>query len=277
MPVSILAKMWSMDNDSAKGIAHQFSLMSLGKISVQKNYGGIQEVGLSIHDLQHDFCRERAQGSCDKKEWHFRLFQGHMPSLSGSIREAVNFILGLKDLLQHISQEWHQEDLCNRDYMFQNLTRHLLESGLILELCSLVLDPKWMYAQMVTGEKSSLKRDISVLETSVSRGSTAIECALHVPKYIRMILRWVESMLSETFQSVQTLSFALLFRMRATSREEPFMRFLYDKIKMATPVPRLVPVTTSFAPAHGAREAQVNIRTSKLSSSSESTFIDYSP
>lgn len=67
-----------------------------------------------------------------------------MPSLTGLTRQKVNFRSGLKQMLNHSNQRWHEEKLKNRSYMLQHLTRHLLEAGLLSELWSLVLDPKWM-------------------------------------------------------------------------------------------------------------------------------------
>lgn len=82
--VSVLAKMWGIEDMSAESIAQMFSSLSLAKISVHHN-----SVGVSIHDLHRDFCCQ--QGEDDVKKWHFRLLFGHMPSLSASTCELVDF------------------------------------------------------------------------------------------------------------------------------------------------------------------------------------------
>lgn len=81
MRVSVLSRMWGVDDMSAERIALLFSSMSLGKTAVHKTDAGENEVWLHIHDLHLDFCVEQVQTA---REWHFRLLQGHMSSLSPS-------------------------------------------------------------------------------------------------------------------------------------------------------------------------------------------------
>lgn len=55
----------------------------------------------------------------------------------------------------------------NRKYLKENLTRHLLTAGLILELWTVALHPQWM--QMKAPVFSSLRRDFIALEASMGR------------------------------------------------------------------------------------------------------------
>lgn len=59
---------WGVEEQSAERIAHLFSSMCLVKTPIQKNDEGKKEVGVSIHDLHHDFCVEQANDECDKKK-----------------------------------------------------------------------------------------------------------------------------------------------------------------------------------------------------------------
>lgn len=68
IPTSVLAQMWGMDDESARSIAELFSSMSLGRLAVQATDEEPAEVGISVHDLHQEFCREQAQVSFDKKK-----------------------------------------------------------------------------------------------------------------------------------------------------------------------------------------------------------------
>lgn len=157
IPLSVLARMWAVDDMSARRIALSFSSMSLAKTSVQQTDAEEKEVGLKIHDLPPDFCHKDA-GDSGMQQWHFRLLTGHMYLLSESkikwemLKKPTNLknkavvVSGrrLADILLHTPSNWLAEDVVNKNYIFKNLTRHLLEAGLILELWALVLDPQWM-------------------------------------------------------------------------------------------------------------------------------------
>lgn len=105
MPVAVLAKMWDTNDNTTERIALLFSSMSLAKTSVQTNSAEEKSVGLTLHDLHQDMCREQARALCDEKQWRLRLLRGHMPSLKGSICEVVGCDTSLKDILQHTPQK----------------------------------------------------------------------------------------------------------------------------------------------------------------------------
>lgn len=73
IPVCTLAKLWGVGGESAEHIAQLFSSMSLVRKSVQKTGAEVEEVGLSLHDLHHDFCLRRAEGGTfDEEYWYDR-------------------------------------------------------------------------------------------------------------------------------------------------------------------------------------------------------------
>lgn len=140
VPTAVLGRMWAVIDRDAARIAGLFKSKSLAKTSIQDSIDSKNELGLRIHDLHHGFCRQEAQGEC-AKNWHFRLLQGHMTSLSGVPEQKGDIGYALVDILKHSSQPWYLEDLTNRKYLLQNLTRHLCAAGLIWELWALLLDP----------------------------------------------------------------------------------------------------------------------------------------
>lgn len=275
MPVSVLAEMWGVHDKSAKQIAELFSSVCLGKTAVQRNDAEDEQVCLSIHDLHYDFCRNQAQGENGRREWHFRLLKGHMASLSRSTCTVVDFGSDLQDILKHSSLKWHQEDLKNRSYILQNLTRHLFEAGLVSELWCVVLDPGWIHAQMKECGISPVKCDRSIIEMSL-RNCKRSEHTSDVLKAVRIISRSVEAMPLTDFENIQTLSFSLLSRICQVCRQEPFLLYMRDKIVSVTPKPCIVPVHSYFAPASEGMEAELNLLTS-FTSSTVVRSVDYSP
>lgn len=97
VPIAVLGRMWDVDEKSAECIAELFSSMSLGKTAAVENLDGKREVEIRIHDLHLDYCCQQAHDEYGKKEWHFRLLKGHMPSFSGAMFEDVVFSLGHKN------------------------------------------------------------------------------------------------------------------------------------------------------------------------------------
>lgn len=137
--------------------------------------------------------------------------------------------------------------------MLQNLTRHLLAAGHIAELWGIVLDPNWVRAQWDAEEgKAAVKRDLMDLQRS-TRAS-----APYVVDSVQHISRCIEASSSESLVSAQALSFSLLYRIFGESRYNSVVRLIRDKIVSSSPKPCLVPVISSFIPAHPALEAEKN-------------------
>lgn len=71
VPVAVLAVMWGVSEKSANSIFLLFSSMSLAKALAQENF-----VGLTVHDLHHEYCSEKAQKEDRIEKWHLRLLKG---------------------------------------------------------------------------------------------------------------------------------------------------------------------------------------------------------
>lgn len=144
--------------------------------------------------------------------------------------------------------------------MRQNLTRHLLESRCVEELWSLVLDPKWMYAQVDSGGPPAIKRDMKVLDASVWSFPRASAYSSHAAKSVRTVSRCLEASPPESFESVRMLSFSVLSRICEECRGNSILRLLQSKIISSTPPPFLVPKASSVPRAVEALEAEVNMK-----------------
>lgn len=79
--MSTLGRLWYGNEKSAERNTQLFASMSLVKASVRKT-GGVE---LSINDLHHGFCRQKAHGEqCNLPYWRQRLF--HIGAMSSGLR-----------------------------------------------------------------------------------------------------------------------------------------------------------------------------------------------
>lgn len=141
-PVSVLARMWNVNESNAIDICTISSSMSLAKISKQV-FDGWEQCGLHIHDLHLDFCRRSADRSGDKKNWHRRLLNGHMTrAFAVNETDAADDTDGLHGLnmLECTPRPWWQDDLANKGYIRKQLTWHLRSAGLDIELGATILE-----------------------------------------------------------------------------------------------------------------------------------------
>lgn len=145
--------MWGMDYRTTERIVLQFSSMSLGRISVQKNDEGMKDVGLLLHDLHLGFCRHQVLGKWDKEKWHLRLLLSTEKEI-----DWRRYFATKPDFYR-----------LTKTYICRNHSRHLLEVGAIDALWALIVDPQWVYYQLSTGGRIGLRRDFQVLLISLRK------------------------------------------------------------------------------------------------------------
>ncbi len=70
VPVSVLSRMWQLEEDAAEDIAKLFCDMSLAKLelhSLSNESDGVP--GIVVHDLLLDFCRRQAEAGKQGRSW----------------------------------------------------------------------------------------------------------------------------------------------------------------------------------------------------------------
>lgn len=92
-----------------------------------------------MDDLHSDFCRGEAWRKEENRTWHFRLLQGHVPSLLIASKQSLEDGRSLEKILKHDSEAWHGEDSPSPDdFLREHLSKLLRECGLVREFCGLV-------------------------------------------------------------------------------------------------------------------------------------------
>ncbi len=76
IPVSVLGRLWELDIDETMDAAHLFSEISLSSFRSSSESSG--EAGIVLHDLQLEFCQEKATKSNKSSRWHAQLLNGYV-------------------------------------------------------------------------------------------------------------------------------------------------------------------------------------------------------
>ncbi len=79
IPVSVLGRLWKMDETLALGVVRILCDMSLAKLRLERNRMGTSRVdGIVLHDLQLEFCRDQAAKRNKASQWHRELINGYL-------------------------------------------------------------------------------------------------------------------------------------------------------------------------------------------------------
>ncbi len=155
IPVSVLSRLWKLDEYEAMKVANFFCGMSLATLRHQeRNVDGVvegrsgKEKGLMLHDLHLDFCQHHAGRNKMIIYWHAELVNGYWEdgadksgySVGGDWDEAKE-----QELLALNARPWWSDSAPNDGYMYDNLARHLMCAGRSVELGALLLDARWTH------------------------------------------------------------------------------------------------------------------------------------
>lgn len=159
-PVSVLARMWNLDNSSACHVCHELSSLLLAKMSSRSLENGKEEIGVFIHDLHLEYCRDKAEKGAGTAQWHRRSLDGHIAQHTNaeSMRTAVDDETFGFNMLNFKPRRSWDVDNDNTRYMWKHLSRNLLCAGLILELGATLLDIRRLHTQAVLGLRTDFGR-----------------------------------------------------------------------------------------------------------------------
>lgn len=255
VPVQVLGRLWNVSRYHAESVCLLFTSMSLAKMRVLRGGGG-EEGGFYVHDLQLKYCRQLAQKSGQEEEWHRRLLEGHIPR-GEKAGPADADVLGL-NMLKCSPRPWWQKELANKRYIHRNLTYHLRQAGLTLELGATVTDVRWMSARAETGGVSGVRTDLEVLE-----GVLKTKAQGSVQRSFRSIRKLLEASSSNIKGGVRVLSFIMLSRLLEISTTDEFLSEFLRRVNTATPRPFLAPSLSLFRPPGEALKAEIDVRQPK--------------
>ena len=156
LPLSVLCLLWRQKGKAqARKVLHEFVEASL----VERKHrvsSGEKIAGVTLHDLQLDFVRQRC-GDEGEKRWHEKLVQEWRWNESENRQGARPWVCGRK---------W-KRDMAGDDYFRENLCRHLKGAQLSEDLWDVLSDPRWVAEKLTRAEGIGLQEDFNIL-TSVA-------------------------------------------------------------------------------------------------------------
>ncbi len=155
VPVSVLRRLWQLDEDDAMDVVHLFSDMSLA--TLRPGCESSRETGIVLHDLQLDFCQQQAAEKNKTSLWHTQLLNGYGAASSGPRAEESHAIT-TDAVVSFEPRPWWSLTVSGDGYMHANLSRHLTCAGLGIELAALLLDGRWTEVRGRIGGVLALKK-----------------------------------------------------------------------------------------------------------------------
>lgn len=246
--------MWKIDESSALEVCIRFSSMSLCKLYTANTDNGDEEYNIHIHDLHLDFVRRIARKS--SVEWHRRLLNGHiLPGTFATPRIDGSLVLGI---LKYTPRAWRKENVSNREYIRRNICRHLHIAVLGLELWAVVLNLRWIHAEVQNGGILGWK-DCDLLKSFVEKES----CEQISITMINTIVDVLQAASLNISKGLRVLSFIFLLNLSPISEtDELLARFLHN-VKEAVQTPYLTPVVSAHRRRQVGLQAAIHAQKSK--------------
>ncbi|KAI0565978.1 WD40-repeat containing protein [Gracilaria domingensis] len=152
IPHGALRRLWNLKDDTeAILVLEAFVEVGLADVEVDYETGRKQ---LRLHDLAHDFACACAERMGESQIWHQRLLDGYMADQIHCDRNRP---------------WWELED---DGYIYNNISRHLLQSGREEEALQLILNASWTLRRHDCGGLRSCMRDFDISMRAITRSAS---------------------------------------------------------------------------------------------------------
>ncbi len=144
VPISVLSRLWNLDEALAFYVADLFCGMSLATLSFRKIGDDMtRKAGLSLHDLHLEFSQQQAKAKKLESKWHAALLHKYLKPSSYALCSDP-YTLSPMHLVKVVPRPWWSNAILDDGYIHTHLARHLSSSGGGSELTALLLDARWM-------------------------------------------------------------------------------------------------------------------------------------
>ncbi len=174
VPISVLSRMWNLDDKSALDMANLFCGMSLATFSFRQIGDDVSKKrGLVLHDLHLEFCQQQAKLENVESLWHTALLRGYLESTSDVLCDPS--ALSSSKLVRLTPRPWWSKAVPEDGYIHEHLARYLSLSGRGSELAALLLDAKWMCVQGELAAFPDWKADYEMLHVLLHVSGRTVE------------------------------------------------------------------------------------------------------
>ncbi len=247
-PVSVLGRLWQLDEHAVIDIVRLFCEMSLAVLLQDSEPSGIV-----LHDLLLEFCRRRAAESNEISLWHAQLLNGYIsasnqPGAEQSMEYVAHSVLSFEP------RPWWSFVVPEDGYIHASLSRHLACAGRSMELAALLLDGRWTKLRGRVGGILALKTDFELLEKCFERmESLGPELlAAEVKHSFEHIWKAVQLSWGRMVTGPRVFQFHLCGRLESLRMSSILVNSYFKSIEKFTPKPCLVPMNSFFPELHSA-------------------------
>lgn len=211
-----------------------------------------------LHDLVMDFCAGAARHTCQYELFHrsllsqFSVVYTEMCTLSIAGQNDQNDMHWVKNGEGIQARPWWDATCTDQQYLFSNLSQHLVEGELMSELAGLLSDARWTSFRLRTnseyGGLVSLTSDIELLLTSCKAlyNSGNYPELISLIKDITLVKKTVHSLWSSVSKRPAELKTQLHAYLMNDSRGGWFVRRYVSTSKKIGPSPWLRPLSNYF-------------------------------
>ena len=211
-PLSMLQCLWSLPSiEDANVVVDQFS--EVGLVDVQFRKIGDNEVkGIQLHGLVHDVATRNAIKANEERAWHTRLLHGY---------SSVN---GKNVQRQDGCHEWWKTARGVDKYVDENVVRHLIGAGEVLEAVLLVTRPQWIARQLERCTILSLEQDIDLVTRALETFSDEVTDRKDTAEGLRLIRNCVRAGLNAILANPREVYFQITARMVYAKESSSFAK-----------------------------------------------------
>ncbi len=263
VPVSVLSRLWQMDEDSAIDIANLFNGMCLATLKIRKPSNGCAEqTGIILHDLHLDFCRRQARKSRKDAQWHAQLLKGYLAPSTKQISSTSSPNL-TQTIISWKPRPWWSDAVPQDGYIHANLARHLSLSGQGEELAALLLDSRWTGLRAKIGGILALEEDFELLDAVFSKWLCAKQHDSRLFEVRRAFRQIFKALLPSwgtlMMEGRRSFQFRLCGLLRSLRQVDVVVDVYLKSVESCTPKPFLLPVSTFFPELASAPKIEVPI------------------
>ena len=201
VPVSMLCRLWNIASDAdAEMIADKLSEFGLVDVQFRK-IGDIEVKGIQLHDLVHDVATENAKKANGVGVWHARLLDGYASADGKNLQKKEG------------CREWWATERGVDTYVDENIVRHLIEAGEVLEGVLLVTRPQWIARQLEMCTILSIERDIDLLTVALETSLDAVTYRKDTLEGLRLVRNCIRAGLSAILENPREVYFQISARL----------------------------------------------------------------
>lgn len=244
-PYSMLCALWSLDvgSNKVKRVVYEFEALSVLEIEV-RGVNGAQKHGVRLHDLALEFCQQqvRAHESESEAKWHRALLRGYLPGQipRKSMIDLLRSTLFWSQCTSPCRPWWSLPDDW---YLYAHLTGHLLGCHEFDETVSLLLDYRWISAQLRRNGFRNLLQDYELVIKSL-RASQSHVRSVSAIELVNIAMRESWPGISRDSHRVP---FQLSARLKRFESENQFVAQLLESVEKHAPRPWVRPLSLSLS------------------------------